>query len=408
MDTSQIYRNFDVEVLSRFLLSHQRNLTQTSFSESKDDMSQNYENSTILIIGASGFIATETIYSLIPIRPKKIFLLDSNENSLTELIRDLRSSISGHDLPELVPILGDITDKVIIQLSSFLKNVDYIFNFAASKHVRSERNIFSLWRMLDTNINGINNVVQLALDLNAKVFSISSDKASNPTNFMGFSKRIMELVLFSKLPNMSYSTRFANVLFSTGSITESWLTRIKNIQPIPVPKDTSRFFISPKEAGQLCLLAPILLQPSNILIPNLNSSDSIELENLLISLMQRLNLRFTFVESDEEAFNLISKFEKENIFPIILSKRDTSGEKAFEEFHSLFEVPKDINPNLRSIHFSSSKYDDLALSNFLSLLKNISESNLTLPSLPEFINLSKRVVPEFNPFVSHLSLDDRL
>jgi hypothetical protein len=91
-----------------------------------------------------------------------------------------------------------------------------------------------------------------------------------------------------------------------------------------------------------------------------------------------------------------------------LSKRDTSGEKAIEEFHSLFEVPKDINPNLRSIHFSSSKYDDLALSNFLSLLKNISENNLTLPSLPEFIHLSKRVVPEFNPFESHLSLDDRL
>jgi FlaA1/EpsC-like NDP-sugar epimerase len=262
--------------------------------------------------------------------------------------------------------------------------------------------------MLDTNVNGINHVVQLALNLNAKVFSISSDKASNPTNFMGFSKRIMELVLFSKLPNSSYSTRFANVLFSTGSITESWLTRIKNIQPIPVPEDTSRFFITPKEAGQLCLLAPILLQPGNILIPNLYSSDSMDLKNLLISLMQRLNLRYTFVESEQEAFSLISKFEKQEIFPIILSKRDTSGEKAFEEFHSLFEVPKVINANLSSIHFSRSNYDALALSNFLSLLENISDNNLDLPSLSEFIHQSKRVVPEFNPFESPLSLDDRI
>jgi len=398
---------FDLNNLADSILETQPNLTSSDTKRFEGKIKETYSDKTIVIIGAAGFIATQTIFELVKYSPKELILIDTNENGLAELIRSLRTTFQQELLPKLNPILFDITDNLILQIVENYEKLDFIFNFSASKHVRTERDNFSLWRMIDTNINGIRNVILMADKSGAKLFSISSDKASNPTNFMGFTKRLMEILLFRGLPDTSFTTRFANVLFSSGSLTESWMIRLQKNQPLAVPRDTSRFFIRPKESGQLCILAPTIINAGEILIPNLNLNNSLSLKTVLEKFLSNLDLNPLYVDSEIDAINLsTSKFGRE--IPIIYTKRDTSGEKDSEEFFSENDVIKTISKDLSSIVNSTQSFDYSLIDSYLDFLDDITINKKKLPSIDKFFSESTKVLTEFKPIRSQLRLDDRI
>jgi FlaA1/EpsC-like NDP-sugar epimerase len=398
---------FDLNNLADSILETQPNLTSSDTKRFEGKIKETYSGKTIFIIGAAGFIATQTIFELVKYSPKELILIDTNENGLAELIRSLRTTFQQELLPKLNPILFDITDNLILQIADNYEKLDFIFNFSASKHVRTERDNFSLWRMIDTNINGIRNVILMADKSGAKVFSISSDKASNPTNFMGFTKRLMEILLFRGLPDTSFTTRFANVLFSSGSLTESWMIRLQKNQPLAVPRDTSRFFIRPKESGQLCVLAPTVITGGEILIPNLNLNNSLSLKTVLEKFLSNLDLNPLFIDSEIEAIDLsASKFGRE--IPIIYTKRDTAGEKDSEEFFNDNDVIKVISKDLSSISNSTQSFDYSLIDTYLDFLDEIKINKKKLPSLDKFFSESTKVLTEFKPIRSQLRLDDRI
>lgn len=308
-------------------------------------LSNEIKNSKFLVIGGAGSIGQSVVLEIFKRSPKLLHVIDINENNLTELVRDIRSSI-GY-------IAGDFKtfaiDNNSIEFEALMykeKYYDYIFNLSALKHVRSEKDPFTLMRMLEVNV--LNTLKTLDLVKNSKIkkyFSVSTDKAVTPINLMGASKRIMELCLFEKSKEVSVSTaRFANVAFSDGSILDSFRNRVFKKQPIALPKDIKRYFISPLEGGQLCLLSAILGNNREIFFPKLNSDQHlIKIQYLCEAFLNSQGFEPFYCKTENEARKLVSFLPSENKWPILLTTSDTSGEKSYEEFYSNDE---DIDLNL--------------------------------------------------------------
>ena len=360
----------------------------------------------ILIFGASGFIATETIKALLKFKPRAIIIVDINENSLTELIRIIRSKFSPTDLPMIYPILTDVTGEDIHEISKVHLDIDIIWNFSAVKHVRSERDPISLTRMFSVNVLGMISITKLANNLpNLKsLFSVSTDKAANPVSYMGASKKLMEQVLFTACPQIASSARFANVAFSTGSLLESWLNRIANREPVASPKDTLRYFIAPEESGHLCLMASTL-KKGVIYVPTLDAKTDLQnLESILFKILNYLELEPIAYDSEADAIRdsfALSKLKKQ---AVLITDRDTAGEKAYEEFVGDQEELYKYLPSLNTV--SVNLMPKLSIESLsVDLTKISKEINKDLNS---FSTLVKNYIPKFNHTDSNKSLDARL
>ncbi|MBE3143110.1 MAG: polysaccharide biosynthesis protein, partial [Planctomycetes bacterium] len=232
----------------------------------------------VLIIGGAGSIGSATIRQILPFRPRALHVVDIDENGLAELVRDLRCSRLVHDQSELRLLPLDYGSPIMHRFLGDQEPYDMIMNFAAVKHVRSEKDIYSVLHMFETNVLKMYRFLQWASGCHGSVnfFSVSTDKAANPVNLMGASKRLMEHVMFSALPyrhppTKVTSARFANVAFSNGSLLQSWINRLQKGQPIVVPAKTRRYFISSIEAGQLCLLAGCYCPNGFVLIPKMDA-----------------------------------------------------------------------------------------------------------------------------------------
>ncbi len=375
----------------------------------RDEISEKVFRKKILILGASGFISTQTIKILITYEPKSIVVVDINENSLTELIRELRNQFNPDALPEIYPILMDITNKDILLIPKLHPDIDVILNFAAVKHVRSERDPISLARMFNVNILGMFSIIDLANklpNLNS-IFSVSTDKAANPVSFMGASKRLMELILFSSLPTISSSARFANVCFSTGSLLESWLKRISKGEPVATPKDTLRYFISPEESGQLCLMASTVPNKGLISVPTLAPEKDLQnLETVLLKILDYLGLEPVHFINEKSALENSLKLSEIGKQAVLITDRDTSGEKSFEEFLGKGEVIHKFKPSINVISTTviQKDYVNSMRVEFEGILKNFDR---TLSFQPFFKAVSI-FIPEFQHLHSKKSLDSRL
>ncbi len=360
----------------------------------------------ILIFGASGFIATETIKALINFKPRAIIIVDINENSLTELIRMIRNNFNPSDLPSIYPILADVTSEDIFKISKIHPDIDIIWNFSAVKHVRSERDPISLSRMFSVNVLGMISITRIANNLpNLKsLFSVSTDKAANPVSYMGASKKLMEQVLFTSCPHIASSARFANVSFSTGSLLESWLTRIANGEPVASPKDTLRYFITPEESGHLCLMASTLAK-NVIFVPTLDpKTDLQDLESILYKILSYLKIEPVLYNSEADA--IVNSFELSKLKKqaVLITDRDTAGEKGYEEFVGNQEILNKFLPSLNTISVNlTPKISIESLS--ADLIKISTESDQDLNS---FLKLVNNYIPKFNHTDSTKSLDTRL
>jgi FlaA1/EpsC-like NDP-sugar epimerase len=308
---------------------------QNLLQETKSSLTNLIQDSKILIIGGAGTIGSNYIKQVLSFRPSKIVVVDTNENGLTELTRDLRSSSLLDYNPEYITypvnLLSETFDKIY-----WSDKFDLVANFSAHKHVRSEKDKISVEALIKNNVYGAIKLLELCSKRLPKYFfSVSTDKAANPVNIMGASKSLMEKLILSKQNEFRVSTaRFANVAFSNGSLLDGFLYRLNKKQPLSCPSDIKRFFVTPEQSGQICLLATFLGQSGNIFFPKLDfHKDQIYFKDIALDFLKENGFEPIEVKSEEEAkaFDIEGNPDK---YPIYFFKTDTSGEKTYEEFYT--------------------------------------------------------------------------
>lgn len=304
----------------------------------------------VLAIGAAGSIGASTVRALLPFDPAAVHVVDQDENGLAEFVRDLRSAPDPLRVEDFRTFPLDYGAPVMRRLLAEQPAYDLILNFAALKHVRSEKDIYSLTQLVDTNLVKQARFLRWLQESRCapRYFCVSTDKAANPVNLMGASKRFMEHLIFSRLiPRAAgcevTSARFANVAFSAGSLLESFVLRIGRRQPLAVPRETRRYFVSLEEAGQICLLAAAAAPPAHIVIPKLDEArDMRDLAEVAAGVVEAAGFRPSFHEDEGEAKRALPREAAEGRYPILLTPLDTSGEKPYEEFLAEGEVAVDI------------------------------------------------------------------
>ena len=388
-------------------------LTSKDFQSQKDKVIDIFKDKKILVLGGAGSIGSSFIYEVSKLGLKSIHIIDPNENGLTNLVRNLRSKNEKESSLDLITSPLDFGSKVTEQFIKENGPYDIVFNFAAIKHVRFEKDIYSLIQMFDTNVVKQSNFIQFLIDnkLTERYFAVSTDKAANPVSLMGASKKIMELVLQHKHLQQNNTlktstTRFANVAFSRGSLLQSYPIRFDRREPLPAPKDITRYFISHEEAAQICILASLDIENGDILVPK--TGDSLKLYPILDvakNFIESKGLDPILVESKEEAYKIIENNESVK-YPIVLTEPDTSGEKKFEEF---------IGINEKTLDSQYANFDVVQHSEFnVGMLKSFIESfNLMLQGGPffnrdELIEDVKGLVDSFNHVDTGVNLDNRM
>jgi FlaA1/EpsC-like NDP-sugar epimerase len=292
--------------------------------------------STFLILGGAGSIGQAVVKEIFKRGPKKIHVVDINENNLTELVRDIRSSF-GYIEGDFKTFALDIGSK---EYDAFIKSdgkYDYVLNLSALKHVRSEEDPFTLMRMIDVNIFNTDKTIGQSIDNGAKkYFCVSTDKATNPVNMMGASKRIMEMFLMRRSLDIKISTaRFANVAFSDGSLLHGFNQRIEKRQPIAAPSDIKRYFVTPQESGELCLMSCIFGENRDIFFPKLSEAlHLISFSDIAIKYLKGKGYEPYLCNSEDEARELIKTLPEQGKWPCLFTNSDTTGEKDFEEFYT--------------------------------------------------------------------------
>ncbi len=371
----------------------------------KEILSKNISGKSVLVIGGAGTIGSSYIKQLLKFKPSKIIVVDINENGLTELTRDLRSSKLLDYNPDYITypvnLLSDTFDKIF--------NSDFwhvIANFSAHKHVRSEKDKISIEALIKNNVFGAIKLLTLCDSNPPKYFfSVSTDKAANPVNIMGASKSIMEKLILSKKNNFRVSTaRFANVAFSSGSLLDGFTYRLNKKQPLSCPEDIKRFFVTPEQSGQICLLATFLGKSGSIFFPKLDfHKHQIYFKDIAINFLKKNNFQPVFVKSEKEAkefdFNKTS-----SSYPIYFFKTDTSGEKTFEEFYTADEdIDVDQYNSLGFVNSSNIKisFEDLK-SDFEQVFNNSNSNKL------DILKIIKKYVSGFMHIERGKHLDQKM
>lgn len=289
----------------------------------------------VLVIGGAGSIGSSFIRALLPYRPGALVVVDTSENALAELTRDLRST-AGMFVPEdYVPYPMDFAAPVFEKMFRSRGGFDIVANFSAHKHVRSEKDIYSVEALLQNNVLHAKKLLDLLAEFPPKAyFCVSTDKAANPVNIMGASKRIMEDVIFSYSDQFPVKTaRFANVAFSNGSLPAGFLERLRKRQPLSAPSDVRRYFVSPEESGQICLLACVLGANREIFYPKLREAQMMTFDQIAVDLLAEFGCKPLLCDSDAEAVEAATHLTDESTaYPVHFSGSNTSGEKPYEEF----------------------------------------------------------------------------
>ncbi|ENP8342153.1 UDP-N-acetylglucosamine 4,6-dehydratase [Vibrio harveyi] len=298
------------------------------------ELSRIVSESSFLVLGGAGSIGQAVTKEIFKRNPKKLHVVDISENNMVELVRDIRSSF-GYIDGDFQTFALDIGS---LEYDAFIKadgKFDYILNLSALKHVRSEKDPYTLMRMIDVNVFNTDKTIQQSIDAGAKkYFCVSTDKAANPVNMMGASKRIMEMFLMRKSEQMAISTaRFANVAFSDGSLLHGFNQRIQKRQPIVAPNDIKRYFVTPQESGELCLMSCIFGENRDIFFPKLSEAlHLISFADIAVKYLEQLGYEPHLCETEEEARQLAHTLPEQGKWPCLFTASDTTGEKDFEEF----------------------------------------------------------------------------
>jgi len=383
-------------IFSRDMAAHANNLQEI------------VSNSSFLVIGGAGSIGQAVAKEIFKRNPKKLHVVDISENNLTELVRDIRSSF-GYIEGDFKTYALDIGS---IEYDAFIKydgKYDYVLNLSALKHVRSEEDPFTLMRMIDVNIFNTDKTIRQSIDNGAKkYFCVSTDKAANPINMMGASKRIMEMFLMRRSLDINISTaRFANVAFSDGSLLHGFNQRIEKGQPIAAPSDIKRYFVTPQESGELCLMSCIFGKNRDIFFPKLSESlHLISFADIAIKYLKDKGFEPYLCDTEDEARELIKTLPEQGKWPCLFTKSDTTGEKDFEEFYTNKEVlDMDRFENLGVIK-NGPEYNESQLNNFTDAIGQLKSSmNWNKKSI---VNEFFKMIPKFGYHDNGKYLDGKM
>lgn len=302
----------------------------------KDTLTREIKGKKVCVIGGAGSIGSSFIKAVLRFKPKSVVVVDLNENGLAELVRDVRST-EGLFVPnEFRCYTLNFADPIFERIFREEKGFDIVANFSAHKHVRSEKDRYSVQALIENNDIKAKKLMDLLCEFPPKhFFCVSTDKAANPVNIMGASKRIMEDLVMAYNKHFKVTTaRFANVAFSNGSLPDGWIHRLQKKQPLAAPSDVKRYFVSPEESGQICMLACILGKSGEVFFPKLGEDQMLTFSSICDSFIKSEGFTKKECSSDEEAKRYSAEMDYDNdIYPVVYFKSDTTGEKAYEEFY---------------------------------------------------------------------------
>ena len=302
----------------------------------KQELSREISGKRVLVIGGAGSIGASFIRAVLPFQPASLVVVDLNENGLAELTRDIRSTHGLYVPADYRAYTLNFADPIFERIFREEKGFDIVANFSAHKHVRSEKDKYSVQALIENNVLKARKLLELLKQFPpAHFFCVSTDKAANPVNIMGASKRVMEDMIMAYTPYFKVTTaRFANVAFSNGSLPAGFIERLMKRQPLAAPSDVRRYFVSPEESGHICMLACILGKNGEIFFPKLGEEQMLTFSSICDQFLQYLNLEKKECSSDEEAKAFATGMPADSkVYPVVYFQSDTTGEKGFEEFY---------------------------------------------------------------------------
>jgi FlaA1/EpsC-like NDP-sugar epimerase len=396
------------DFIKNYVTKREKSFFSNDLINNKEKLIKEIKGKSILVIGGAGTIGSSYIKAALRYHPSELIVVDTNENGLTELTRTLRSDsniiVPKNYLTYPMSFNSDVFYKMLKKHGSF----DIIANFAAHKHVRSEKDSFSIEAMIKNNVLDAKNFLDyLKLNKPSHFFCVSTDKAANPVNVMGASKKLMENVIMSYSNDLKITTaRFANVAFSNGSLLYGYIERLLQRQPISCPSDVKRFFVSPEESGEICLLTCILGNSGDIYFPKLSENELVSFKSITEDFFKYLNKDIRICKSEKEAKEISLNISDTSSYPVYFFKTDTNGEKLYEEFYT-----SDDEVNLN-------RYNSIGVVTN-SLKPSFSEIEATMKEMEalfkresynkkNIIEIMSKILPNFNHSETGKTLDQKM
>ena len=395
--------------IAKYVTKRPKSMFLSDIENNREKLTEKIAGKTVLVIGGAGSIGSSFIKAVLPFKPKSLVVVDINENALAELTRDLRSTREMYVPEDYIPYPMDFAAPVFEKMFRGRGGFDIVANFSAHKHVRSEKDIYSVEALIQNNVLHAKKLLDLLAEFPPEeYFCVSTDKAANPVNIMGASKRIMEDVIFSYSDKFPVKTaRFANVAFSNGSLPAGFLSRISKQQPLSAPSDVRRYFVSPEESGQICMLSCMLGANREIFFPKLEAAQMMTFDAIATALLEEYGYNVLNCVSDEEAIDKAEGLKNgSKDYPVHYSGSNTSGEKAFEEFFTDEE-------NVDMIRFESlGVITDKEIPDVQKIEVIMSELDAAFERLDltkeEIVDIIKKYLPNFEHIEKGKSLDSKM
>jgi FlaA1/EpsC-like NDP-sugar epimerase len=396
------------QFINEYVTKRPESMFLADIEANHDVLSAKIKNKTVLVVGGAGSIGSSFIRAILPFQPASLVVVDINENALAELTRDLRSTKGMYVPKDYITYPMDFAAPVFEKMFRAHGGFDIVANFSAHKHVRSEKDIYSVEALIQNNVLHAKKLLDLLTEFPPEeYFCVSTDKAANPVNIMGASKRIMEDVIFSYSDHFPVKTaRFANVAFSNGSLPAGFVARMEKLQPLSAPSDVTRYFVSPEESGQICMLACMLGENREIFFPKLKEAQVMSFDEIARKLLESHGYEVLECGSDEEAIDKAEDLKNgSKKYPVHFSKSDTSGEKPYEEFYTDSETWTGERLQALGVITGKEIPDKTRVAKLYEQLETAFEGT---PTKAEVVAIMKEYLPNFEHIETGKSLDSKM
>lgn len=396
------------EFVKKYITKRENSFFENDLVSNKEKLTKEIKGKSILVIGGAGTIGSSYIKVALRYHPSELIVVDTNENGLTELTRTLRSDLNIVVPDSYLTYPMSFNSEVFYKMFESHGTFDIVANFAAHKHVRSEKDSFSIEAMIKNNVLDAKRLLDyLKRNKPSHFFCVSTDKAANPVNVMGGSKKMMENMIMSYSKDLKITTaRFANVAFSNGSLLYGFIERLIQRQPISCPSDVKRFFVSPEESGEICLITSILGNSGDIYFPKLNENEMVKFKTITEDFFKYLGKEIQICKSEEEAKKIALNLSDSSSYPVYFFKTDTSGEKLYEEFYTSedevnFDLYESIGVIVNSLKPSFSDME-VTIKEIETLFKRESYTK------EDIITIMNKILPNFKHIETGKILDEKM